>query len=103
MTYTTTTAKGSETFATIGNAVRATAQPAFKEAAFGYTITNDGTGESVSFDLVGDDAIAVEDVQALFRLTGCDPRENEPDGFHWPYSPTVREVGQALDRWTQER
>jgi len=101
MTYTITTTKGTRQAQTIGEALRAAASGELSAASFGPSVTNDQTGESVSFDLVGDDdAISVESAQELLRLAGVDPREDDEDGFHWPAAPSIEDAAAALDRWT---
>lgn len=101
-TYTITTTKGTRTADTIGNALRAAASDALYDASFGPSITRNDTDETVSFTLIDDDvpAMDVDDAQDLLRLAGVDPREDDADGFHWPYAPDVTEVAAALDRWT---
>lgn len=101
MTYTITCTKGTRTAATIGEALRVAGSDELREAAFGHSVTNDQTGEDVSVELIDGDSISVEDAQALLRLAGIDPREDDTDGFHWPHAPSVQEAAAALDRWTQ--
>src|ERR1044072_321398 len=90
--YTITTTKSSRTADTIGNALRAAAEMnAELQPAFGPSITRNDNAESISFEFVGD-AISVDDAQGLLRLAGVDPREDDADGFHWPYAPSVDEA-----------
>lgn len=102
-TYTITTTKGSRTADTIGDALRVTVEMEGKlQSAFRPSITRNDTDESVSLELIeldGDYAISVDDAQDLLRLAGLDPHEDDADGFHWPYAPSVEEAAAAMDRW----
>lgn len=99
--YTVTNVKASRTAATIAEALRLADQMDTElQPAMGQTITRQDTGACVSFEFTKHGALAVDDAQDLLRLAGVDPREDDPDGFHWPYAPSAQEVIAALERWT---
>jgi hypothetical protein len=58
-----------------------------------------GVAEALGMEIIEDDSISVDDAQRLAELAGIDPRPNDPDGFHWPYAPTFREVAEAWSRF----
>src|SRR5262245_1631795 len=68
------------------------------------TITNCQTGMSHIFHFVNTDfgSITVSDAQALLKMAGFDPRENDDDGFHWPrLTMSVFDAAEALNEWTK--
>lgn len=99
------TVKGTQDFETLSAMLHEIANPnaIFLSAAGGVTVENLDNGELVSFHVIdsrySDPAISGDDVRDLARLAGIDPREDEADGLHWSYAPSLEGAAFALERF----
>lgn len=93
--YTITTTKARTVHYTLSDALLASIAEPHASAAFGPTLTMPD-GNDVSFELVDGDSISVDSAQDIARAAGVDPRDDDEDGLHWPYAPSMREFVYAL-------
>lgn len=101
--YTITAAKGVRAADTIGEALRQAMILMSDTPIYNATIARPDIHRSVKFSVINpgeQGRISSAEAQDLLRLAGVDPRENDGDGFRWPYYPSVDEVAAALDRWS---
>lgn len=102
MTYSLITCQAeSAQCATIGDALRLAITEPYISTFQPPVIVRDDTQQHVVLELMGNGAVgyslSVDAVQSLARLAGIDPRENEADGLHWPYAPSIAEAAAALE------
>lgn len=86
---------------TIADALRLAITEPYISSLLPPSIVRDDNQQHVAVELIGNGAVgysvSVEQLQALARLAGIDPRENEADGLHWPYAPSIAEAAKALE------